>query len=185
MSFYRLVLFLQRENLCDKDDDEDEHEEKYGFSDLVQEYSRHAEEKCKRVDEIANKVLGHPHIEESIVEMMDTVSGERILLVVETHEDDIESVYEIHSEHGRNGRDLSSGDDGKRRYHEGDKHGPGFSEQDKRFDAVEPADEHRRDEDRETQEYENGIGLGRGGWIDEIEFERQYRHDEQGHEGES
>ncbi len=185
MYFYRTVLFLQGENLCDKDNYEDEHEEKYHFSDFVEKYSCHAEEEGKRVDKVANKILGHPHVEEAIVEVMDTISRKWIFLVIQTHEYDIEGIYEIHSEHRRNGRNLSSGDDGKSRYHKGDEHGPRLSEQNKRLDAIQPAYEYRWDKDRETQEHENRIDLRRGGGIHEIELECQYCHNQQRHERKS
>lgn len=174
------MLFFERENLRDKHDDEDENKEENPLSDLVEKYGCHTEEEGQRIDEVADEALGHAHIEEAIVEVVDAIPGEGTFFIVEPHEYDIEGVDEVHSEDGCHRRDLSSGDDSKSRNHERYEHGSRFSEEDVRSDIVEPAPKQGRDENRETEEYEDGIGLRRGGSIDEIELDCEHEHNKQG-----
>lgn len=119
------------------------------------------------------------------MEVVDPVSGERAFLVVEPHQDDIEGIDQIDPENGRDGRDLPTGDDGECRYHEGDEHRPGLPEEHVGLYIIEPTDEYGGDENRETEQYEDGIGLRKGRWVDQVEFDGQYRHHEEGDEGES
>ncbi len=51
------------------------------------------------------------------MQVVNAISGRRILLVVETHEYDIKRVYKVDSEDGGDGGNLPSGDDGESRYH--------------------------------------------------------------------
>lgn len=177
-------LFFEREDLGDKNHDENEDKEEDRFSRLVEEYRCHAEKKGQGVHEVPHEILGHPHIEKPIVEVMDPVAGERTFLVVEPHEDDIEGIDEVHPKDGRNGRDFPAGYDSKRRDHKGDEHRPGFPEKHMGLDIIKPADKHGRDEYRKTEQHEYGIGLREGRGIYEVEFDGQYRHDQQGDEGE-
>lgn len=91
--------------------------------------------------------------------MMDAVSGEGIFFVVEPHEYDVESIDQIDSENGRDGRDLSAGYDGKGSYHERDEHRPGFPEKHMRLYVIEPTDEYGWDENRKTEQHEYGVCL--------------------------
>ena len=157
-------LLFEWEDFRDKNDYDNENEEKYYFPDLVEKYGGHPEKKSERVDEIPDEVLGHAHIEESVMEMMNTISRERVFFIVKSHQNDIEGINQVDSKDCRNGSDFPAGYDCESCYHKSNEHRPGFAEKYMGFYVVKPADENGGDENRETKKYKYRIGLGEG-WL--------------------
>ena len=120
-------------------------------------------------------------IHEPKVQMVDHVAFERIFLVIESHEDDIEGIDDVDTEDRCDGGDFSPRYDGECGDHEGKKHASAIARKKVSSGMVKaPEDDDRRKEYREDEEYELRIFLRREGRIDEIEFRREHSDDEEG-----
>jgi len=181
---YRLFIalfFYGSENFGDKKHDEYQHDCENAFPYFIEENSGDTADKGECIYWTANEIMRESEIHEAEMKMVNHVSLERIFLVIESYENDIECIDDIHSENTCYRGNFSTRDDSQSGDHEGEKHTSTISREEKFSGVIEtPKDNNWRQKNGEDEKNELRIFLWSKSVVGEIEFGSQHSDDKEG-----